>query len=56
MVFMLPVVMMLRIVMDGIRMVIFVAVYPCALPRRVIDEYHAAVPGDAVITPAPGPV
>jgi len=43
MVFMLPDVMMLRIVMDSIRMVIFVAVHPCALPRRVIDEHHATV-------------
>ena len=48
-----PVVMMLRVVTDCIRMVIFVAVHPSALPRRIIDEHHATVPGNAVITPSP---
>src|SRR5579864_7552912 len=48
-----PVVMMLRVVADGIRMVIFVAVHPSALPRRVIDEHHATVPGNAGLTPSP---
>src|SRR5579864_719651 len=52
----MPVVVMLRVVTDGIRMVIFVAVHPCALPRRVIDEHHATVPGNTVITPSPGTV
>ena len=47
------IVMMLRVVTDGIRMVIFVAVHPGALPRRVIDEHHATVPGNAVIAPSP---
>jgi hypothetical protein len=56
MVFMLPDIMMLRIVMDSIRMVIFVAVHPCALPRRVIDKDHATVPGNAVISPSPWPI
>ena len=55
MVFMLPVIMMIRVAADGIRMNIFVAVHPCALPRRVIDEDHATVPGNAVIAPAPWP-
>ena len=46
----------LRIVVDGIRMVIFVAVHPRALPRRVIDENHATVPGNAVVSPSPGTI
>src|SRR5689334_1150465 len=55
MVLMLPDIMMLRIVTDGIRMVILVAVYPSPLPRSVVDEDHAAVPGNPVIAPTPGP-
>src|ERR1043166_1401894 len=47
-------VMMLRIVTDGIRMVIFVAVHPRPLPGRVVDEDHTTVPGNAVVTPPPG--
>lgn len=48
--------MMLRIVMDGIRMVIFVAVHPRALPRCVIDENDATVPGNVVVSPSPWPI
>src|SRR5579864_3371379 len=55
MVFMLPYIVMLRIVMDGVRMMIFVAIHPRPLPRRVVDEDHATVPCDPVVTPAPGP-
>src|SRR5436853_3918814 len=54
MVLMLSELMMLRIVADGIRMVIFVAVHPRPLPGSVVDEYHATVPGNPVVTPAPG--
>src|ERR1051326_7186502 len=54
MVLVFPELMMLRIVTDGIRMVIFVAIDPSPLPRSVVDEYDAAVPGNAVVTPAPG--
>src|SRR5438128_1531540 len=54
MVLMLSELMMLRIVTDGIRMVIFVAVHPRPLPGSVVDEYHTTVPGNAVVTPAPG--
>src|SRR5579871_5645380 len=53
MVFTVPVIMMLRIVTHGIRVVIFVAVHPSALPRRVIDKDYATVPGNAVISPTP---
>ena len=56
MVFMLPDIMMFRVATDGIRMDVFVAVDPCALPRRVIDEHHATVPGNAVISPSPWPI
>jgi hypothetical protein len=54
MVFMFPELMMFRIVADCIGMMIFVAIDPGTLPRCVIDENNAPVPGDAVITPAPG--
>jgi hypothetical protein len=54
MIFMLPDIMMFRVVVDRVRMVIFVAVDPGALPGRVIDKNNAAVPGDSVVAPAPG--
>src|SRR5215831_1247812 len=54
MVLMLPDIVMLRIIADGVRMVIFVAIHPRPLPGRVVDEDHATVPGNAVVTPAPG--
>src|ERR1044071_1198748 len=54
MVLMLSELMMLRIVTDCIRMVIFVAIDPRPLPGSVVDENHATVPRDPVVTPAPG--
>src|SRR5580765_1291358 len=44
MVFVPPDIVMLRVVMDSIRMVIFVAVHPRPLPGSVVDEDHATVP------------
>src|SRR5689334_6336992 len=55
MVLMLSELMMLRIVTDGIRMVIFVAIDPRPLPGSVVNEDHATLPRDPVVTPAPGP-
>src|SRR5882762_7690945 len=43
MVFMLSDITMIRIAPNSVRMDIFMPVHPCALPRCVIDEYHATV-------------
>src|SRR6267154_2322427 len=60
---MLPVLVIIPVLMlmvfvapNRIRMDIFMPVHPCALPRRVIDKDDAAVPGNAVVAPAPRPV
>src|SRR5690242_12800334 len=40
---------------DCIRMDVFAAIHPGPSPWSIIDNDNAAVPGNAVITPAPGP-